>query len=301
MIQGSKVATPVVMSGSGQHRGTALWIVLVLVLLTILLWRDLLKVTAGLLILSAQSPQQTGDLYKTQVQLGRAELLAPDLPHLSSQRLYVNMDLLGGSGATMRFSDEETLTTSAYSPGLNNAAVLTFSAGNFAASKAMLERAARLNPDSAQAHYNLGVVSYHLGDMDSALIAFRSASLLVPDWPQPHAYLAAILIQTDDLTAAIEAARASIALDPTIRPAQIALLYAHLMRQNIEEGLLAVDQALQEFPQDPVFLLYKSLFLRSKGAEEQAFALLQQAFFIHQDEDQRRRIAQEVLSIMKGE
>jgi hypothetical protein len=73
------------------------------------------------------------------------------------------------------------------------------------------------------------------------------------------------------------------------------------MLQNTEAGLSAADQAVQEFPHDPAFLLYKGLFLRSKGADDQAFAPLQQAFFLHQDEDQRRRIAQEVLSIMKGE
>ncbi|MBX3001126.1 MAG: tetratricopeptide repeat protein [Caldilineaceae bacterium] len=251
------------------------------------------------MILSAQSAQQAGDPQKSQEQVEIAGLLAPDLPQLSSQKIYATLDL--GSAATIGFGEAAALAASTYSPGLNNAAVLAFSTEDLSTSKAMLERAVLLNPESAQAHYNLGIVAYQSGDVETARPAFRRATFLAPDWPHPYVYLAALSLHANDPTSALEMARTAVALDPTIRLAQTALLYALWVSEQPDEGLEAVEQALHEFPQDPTFLLYQGLFLRSKGADDQALVTLRQAFFIDQVEDQRRRIAQEILAIMKGE
>lgn len=301
MSQQSESMTPTASIKLPRHTGTILWLVLVAVLLSVLLWTDLSRMAAGVYLLSAQSAQQRGDLQTMQTQMANASFWAPDLPQLSSQRLYADLDLLQRAGADISFAQEEGLAASAYGPGLNNAAVLAFADGDLAKSKTMLERATLLNPENAQAQYNLGVVAYHSGDMETAQIALQRAALLAPDWPQIYLYLAATLIQSNDLTSAHEAALASVALDPTVRPAHLALLYIDLMLQQTDDGLAAAEQALQVFPDDPAFLLYQGLFLRKAGDDDRAFALLQRAFFLHQEEDQRRRIAQEILHLMKGE
>lgn len=301
MIQQSESRTLTASTRLPRHTGTVLWIVLVALLLPLVLWKDVSRMAAGVYILSAQSAQRRGDLQTMQIQLARAGFWAPDLPQLSSQRLYADLDLLQRAAANISFAQEEELAASTYSPGLNNAAVLAFADGDLAGSKTLLERAALLNPESAQVQYNLGVVAYHSGEMEAARLALQRASLLAPDWPQPPLYLAATLIQINDLASAQEAARAGVALAPTVRPAHLALLYTCLMLQQIDDGLAATEQALQSFPHDPAFLFYQGLFLRSTGDKDQAFAVLQRAFFLHQEEDQRRRIAQELLHLMKGE
>jgi tetratricopeptide (TPR) repeat protein len=251
--------------------------------------------------LSAGTAQQVGDVSKAVARLQMARSLAPDLPHIISQEMYLGVESgLPPAPATVA-SPVAQLADSAYSPGLNNGAVNLLQQGETATSFAMLEEAVRLDPMSAVTHYNLAVAAYRLGDSAAAEQALLRTVSLQPDWAYPYVYLAVLNINRNHPAAAREAAVTAIHLDPSLREAHMALLHSLLSLNDTEAGIRAAEEALQRFRQDPQFLLYQALFLRARGDDAEALAVLKTAFFAPQGDDLRRRIAEEILLLMKGE
>jgi Flp pilus assembly protein TadD len=74
--------------------------------------------------------------------------------------------------------------------------------------------AIRLQPNSAVAHYKLGLELYGKGDLDGAVAEFRTTIRLQPDWVDAHLGLGASLFQQGDLDGAIAECRTAIRLQP---------------------------------------------------------------------------------------
>lgn len=276
-----------------RSRGRWLRSLLVIAALLLILRHDLAEITAGVLTLSAQ---RSADAAFALIQLNMAQTLAPHLPFAASQESY----LLGPQQA--RNSDSLPLNRDQpYAPALNNEAVLAASTLSPLNLLPLFERAVQVQPESAQAQYNLGVTAYQAGDYEAAQVAFRQTSLLAPTWPMPHAYLATVYIHSGAFAPATDAAKAALRLDPRLREAHLTLLLALFSQQQTEEGLAAAGTALSWYPQDATLLLYQGLFLRAAGEPEAALSTLRMAFFAAQEEPLRRRIAEEILAILSGD
>jgi tetratricopeptide (TPR) repeat protein len=57
--------------------------------------------------------------------------------------------------------------------------------------------AIRLDPNHAQAHYNLGIALAKKNDAAGTLAELRAAEKADPDWPVPHIWLVRLLMNTD--------------------------------------------------------------------------------------------------------
>jgi tetratricopeptide (TPR) repeat protein len=68
------------------------------------------------------------------------------------------------------------LALPAISIGYNNNGLANYQAGHFASALSDYQRALKLNPDYAEAHYNLGLLYEDLQDLDQAKIAYQLAA-----------------------------------------------------------------------------------------------------------------------------
>ena len=68
----------------------------------------------------------------------------------------------------------------------------------------MFEKAIKIKPDYAEAHYNFGVTLHELGQFDSAIIAYKKAIILVPNYPDAHNNLGIIYLDKSQLNNAID-------------------------------------------------------------------------------------------------
>jgi len=68
----------------------------------------------------------------------------------------------------------------------------------------MFERATKIKPDFAEAHYNLGVTLHELGQFDSAIIAYKKAITLVSNYPDAHNNLGIIYLEMSQFDNAID-------------------------------------------------------------------------------------------------
>jgi len=88
------------------------------------------------------------------------------------------------------------------------------SQNQFAEAEKQFRLAARLDPDYAQAHTNLGVALRRKGDLDGAIAKYREAIRLEPDDAEAHSNLGIALYDKGDGQAALEEFRRASELDP---------------------------------------------------------------------------------------
>ncbi|MDP6173988.1 MAG: tetratricopeptide repeat protein, partial [Rhodospirillales bacterium] len=85
--------------------------------------------------------------------------------------------------------------------------VLALQTGNADAAKDLITRAAKMAPETAETHSNLGLVLKHQGDLDAAIIEFRAAIYHDPRMAEAHSNLGEVLREMDRFDEAAQAFR----------------------------------------------------------------------------------------------
>ena len=99
--------------------------------------------------------------------------------------------------------------------------------GQFQAAIAAYRAVIRLQPEMVEAHVNLGLALKEQGDVDEAIVAYREAIRLRPDLAEPHYHLGFALALQGRLDQAIPNYRKAIARDPTNAAYQSQLLQTY--------------------------------------------------------------------------
>jgi tetratricopeptide (TPR) repeat protein len=212
--------------------------------------------------------------------------------YLAATRLLANQDAAP--------QPVEEMGTDLYAPALNNRAVWAADRLTSAQLTKAFQQAADLGTPQAAVQFNLGVAAWQAGDLALAQEALSRAALLDPSWDRPPVFLATLLLTVEPAqpAAAEAAARRAVALSPGDRAGHLALVHALWRQGKVDDGLAAVTAARERFAQDAQLALYHGLFLRAAGDKPAALDVLRSAFFAAEDQSLRRRIAEEVLSVL---
>src|SRR5258707_7023830 len=194
---------------------------------------------------------------------------------------------------------------------LNRLALASVSAKEYAAALPLLQRALSLDPDSAAAHYNLGVALALAKRIAEAEAHYRKAIALNPKWGRPWMGLAALLSERTKLGEAIacydkvtalepgsvaalsnaalllrrtgqfEAARARFARALTLAPADPRMRFNHaILEDNAASHRLAIEtcrQCLEQDPHSAALLNNLAICCQLLGEFDEAWVLFERA------------------------
>lgn len=149
--------------------------------------------------------------------------------------------------------------------------------GNFAASAALLEEAARKQPDNASAHCNLGIAYWKLKQPERAVAALEKAAELAPDDPRPLEFLGRIFSESRHWTAARDALSRARRHAPRSPRALTSSAVVEIRSGDFKQGELFLAQALELDAKYPPALynmavLYRNRLENERGNEERPTA-----------------------------
>ena len=130
-------------------------------------------------------------------------------------------------------------------------AVRYLDVGQVALAREHLERAIGLDPDFADAHYNLGAVALAEGDAASAIATYRRAVALRPAYPEAHNNLGGLLAATGALDEALVHYRLALRFDPGHSGAHYNLANVLLARGDTAGAIRHYRLGLETAPDDP--------------------------------------------------
>jgi tetratricopeptide (TPR) repeat protein len=116
--------------------------------------------------------------------------------------------------------------------------------GNLTEARESYQTALRVRPEHARAHQNLGLLEAKSGNLPAALQHLLAARSYQPYHARHHSNLAAILSQTGDPQGALAAAQRSLELDPELADGHNALGVLSLQRAAHAEALQHFQRAL---------------------------------------------------------
>lgn len=138
------------------------------------------------------------------------------------------------------------------------------------------EAALRLQPDFAEARYNLGMLWRDFGRVDLALKCLETTVALRPDVPLVHFECANLLVLNQQFDNAIGHYQQALALAPDFAPAAFNLANIFLEQSRWQEAELLLQQVLQRSPQDPDALVNLGTALQSQCRLDEAAAAFRQ-------------------------
>jgi len=152
-----------------------------------------------------------------------------------------------------------------------------YDAGNYSQAETIFRQVIRINPQDANAYYNLGVVLYHQGKLEEAITNFRQAIQLDPKYANAYNNLGAALSDQGKLDEAIANYRQAIQLDPKYALAYTNLGNALSDQGKLDEAIASYRQAIQLNPK--YAMAYNNLgnALRNQGKLDEAIASYRQA------------------------
>jgi tetratricopeptide (TPR) repeat protein len=113
---------------------------------------------------------------------------------------------------------------------------------------AHLEASARLKPESAAAHFNLGTALTVAGRLDEAIDQYRQALQIKPDYAPAHNNLGNVLLRRGNPGDALEHFREAVRLDPSNAEAHYNVGSVLRSRGDLAEAAAQFLQALQLKP-----------------------------------------------------
>jgi Flp pilus assembly protein TadD len=155
--------------------------------------------------------------------------------------------------------------------------VLRGEQGRIADAAALFERAAKVRPDDADAHYNLGVALVHLGSKDRALDCYRNALHAAPRHLNACNNLAAELLALDRGSEALACVEQGLLHHPD--DAQLLSKRGAALKDlgRIEEAIEIFRQVVRRQPGDPLGHANLGLALQDADRLDEAIASLERA------------------------
>jgi Tfp pilus assembly protein PilF len=144
------------------------------------------------------------------------------------------------------------------------------------------EHALRINPDYAEAHYNLGIALAQTGKIEEAIAHYEQALRINPDSAEPHINLGIALGQTGKIEEAIAHFQQALRINPDLAEAHLNLGVALVKLGKPNDAIRHYEQALRIKPNDPQTLDHLGWLLATQEPAEggdpvRAVALAQQA------------------------
>lgn len=149
--------------------------------------------------------------------------------------------------------------------------------GRFADAATLFERAAKVFPDNADAHYNLGVSLTHLGSKERAIDCYRNALRAEPRHLNACSNLAAQLLVLDRPSEALRCVEQGLAHHPGNRHLLSKRGAALKELGRIDEAIQVFRQVVQSQPNDSLGHGNLGLALRAAGRLDEAIASLERA------------------------
>jgi tetratricopeptide (TPR) repeat protein len=275
-----------------------LWLITVIMLVGLLVWRDTSRALSGVIYLASKRAQQMSDYSTALSLLEYATYLNPDASLANSQKGYLRLAMGNGPLAVTALS-QALNSNGSNGPALNNLSTIYFSVGQLDPAMAFQTRAVSVDPDNAVTRYNLGLMLMRKGEIAAAIRAFKEASRIEPEWGLPYLQLSSAYLQVRKYVEAEQAARAAIRQDPVQQSAYLSLAIALYEQGKFQEAFVAVENALRFAPNDRVAKFYEALIVRDLGQTEAAILVFQQLLASAEDPQQRERIEVEIELILR--
>jgi len=112
------------------------------------------------------------------------------------------------------------------------------------------KQAIRINPDHANAHYNLGTAYDELGKYEDAIVSYKQALMINPDDASTHYNLGLAYYNLGKYEEAIESYKQAIRIDPDYADAHNNLGFAYQKSGKYQEEIESYKQALKIDPDD---------------------------------------------------
>lgn len=145
----------------------------------------------------------------------------------------------------------------------------------------LLKKALEINPDYAQAHFNLGVVHKRSGDLDAAIASYKKALLLNPSYPVAFFNLGVALQEKGDLPAAIDAYSKTLDLKPNYPEVHLSLGNAYKLQGDLNAAIDSYHKALVLKPDYPEIHFNLGVSLQEKGELEAALISYKKAIEVN--------------------
>jgi tetratricopeptide (TPR) repeat protein len=145
---------------------------------------------------------------------------------------------------------------------------------------AQYQKALQINPDHAQAHYNLGIALLEKDRVDEAIVQYQKALETDPDSAQTHNNLASALMQKGRVDEAIVQYQKALEIRPNYVEAYNNLGNALFQKGRVDEAIAHYQKALAIQPDYAIAHNSLGLALLQKGQVDEAINCFQQALVI---------------------
>ena len=152
------------------------------------------------------------------------------------------------------------------------------------AAVAAYQKAIQLNPNDADAYYNLGIALSDQKKLDAAVAAYQKAIQLNPNYALAYYNLGNALSKQKKLDAAVAAYEKAIQLNPNY-----ALAYYHLgnalsEQKKLDAAVAVLQKVIQLNPNDATGYIILGVLLFQQNKSDAAVATLQKVFKLPEDD-----------------
>jgi superkiller protein 3 len=142
--------------------------------------------------------------------------------------------------------------------------------GNYSQAEAIWRQVIRIDPNNANAYYNLGIALRRQKKLDEAVAAYRQAIALNPKDAKAYNNLGNVLYDQKKLDEAVAAYRQAIALNPKDAKAYNNLGIVLADQKKLDEAVAAFRQAIELNPKDADFYNNLGYTLQQQGKLQEA-------------------------------
>ena len=271
-----------------------LWPIALLMLVIVLAWDDLARLSSGSLYLASTQSQfiQPSDP-RSMLLLQAAQKLDRGAAFTFNElgyRHFQQNDVPEAAAAFKQALDRDP----ANAPALNNLGILYFLDGKLKQAARTLVQTTQYEPDNPTVRYNLGITLMQLDDPAGAIRQFRETSFIDPEAVPPLLQQAYLYQQIGDYANAEQRARSAIRLNPTLVPAHLLLGMALYNQGQEAEALAAFAKTLALEPGNRTAAFYQALILGHIKQYDAALPKLERLLDTSTDAREAARIQAEI-------